>query len=165
MNSLATNAPRPDALRHVSKGEHMSDQPSQDLGDLNVDTENLYHEETFTDLRAASIRRHTPVKADGSPDPGRSTTYIGETTLMTQMGPIPVHFSIEAKSLSEAFGKFPDGVKSAIERLNDRAKELAREEASRIVVPSSMPPGMQPGMQPGGAPVAGQAASKIFLKK
>lgn len=139
----------------------MSDQASQELGELNVDTGNLYQEETFTDLRAASIRRHTPVKADGSPDPARSTTYIGETTLMTQMGPFPVQFPIEANSLDEAFGKFPDGVKAAVERLNERAKELARDEASRIVVPSSVPPGMQPG----GVPGAGQGANKIFLKK
>lgn len=150
------------ASRQVTEGEHMSDQASQDLGELEVDTGNLYQEETFTDLRAASIRRHTPIKSDGTPDPERSTTYIGETTLMTQMGPFPVQFPIEADSLDQAFKKFPEGVKTAVERLNERAKELARDEASRIVVPSAVPPGMQPGGAPGGA---GAGAGKIFLKK
>ena len=54
---------------------------------------------------------------------------------MTQMGPIPVQFPIEADSLEAAFGLFPEGIKAAVEKLNDRAKEMAREEASRIVVP------------------------------
>lgn len=139
----------------------MSDKASAELGDLSVDVENLYHEETFSDLRAASIRRQTPVKTDGSRDPERPVLYIGETTLVTQMGPFPVQFPIEAESLDDAFKQFPDGVKAAVERLNERAKELAREEASRIVVPSGMPPGAQPGGVPGG----GQAGGKIFLKK
>lgn len=143
----------------------MSEKDSPDLRELNIDTDNLYLEETFTDLRAASIRRHTPVKADGTPDSGRKVTYLGETTLMTQMGPFPVQFAIEAESLEDAFKKFPDGVKSAVERLNERAKEMAREEASRIVVPSAMPQGMQgggPGTGQGGVPPGG---GKIFLKK
>ncbi len=136
----------------------MSEKDSPELRDLNVDTDNLYKEETFTDLHAASVRRQSPVKADGSPDDSRPVMYIGETTLMTQMGPFPVQFSIEAESLKDAFGKFPEGVKAAVERLNERAKELAREEASRIVVPSAMPgAGQGGGVPPGGG--------KIFLKK
>ena len=139
----------------------MSEKDSPELRELNVDTENLYKEETFTDLRAASVRRQSPVKSDGSSDPGRPVLYIGETTLMTQMGPFPVQFAIEAKTLDEAFKKFPDGVKAAVERLNERAKELAREEASRIVVPSAMPQGV-PGAGQAGVPPGG---GKIFLKK
>lgn len=140
----------------------MTDQTSQELGTLSVDTENLYKEETFTDLRSASVRRQSPVNTDGSPDTTRPTMYIGETTLMTQMGPFPVQFPIEADSLEDAFGKFPEGVKAAVERLNERAKEMAREEASRIVVPSTMPPAGVPGA---GVPGAGQGGNKIFLKK
>ncbi len=139
----------------------MSEMDSPELRDLKVDTNNLYKEETFTDLQAASVRRQSPVKADGSADGSRPVLYIGETTLMTQMGPFPVQFAIEANSLDDAFKKFPEGVKVAVERLNERAKELAREEASRIVVPSAMPQGV-PGGGQGGVPPAG---GKIFLKK
>ena len=55
----------------------------------------------------------------------------------------------EAETLDEAFKKFPEGVKAAVERLNERAKELAREEASRIVVPSAAPSGPLGGGMPG----------------
>jgi hypothetical protein len=121
-----------------------------------VDTGNLHREEVFTDLHAASVRRLTPVKADGSDDKAREVIYIGETNLMTQMGPLPVQFPIEAKSLEDAFNQFADGVKGAIERLNERAKEMVREESSRIVVPGAgAAPGLggapgMPGMRPGG---------------
>ena len=104
---------------------------------LQVDVDNLYREESFTDLRSANIKRLTPVTADGDTDSERATQYIGDTTLMTQMGPIPVQFPIDAKSLSAAFEKFPDGVQAAIERLQERAQEMAREESSRIVVPGA----------------------------
>jgi hypothetical protein len=117
------------------------DQKGPSAAEITVDTTNLHREEVFTDLQAASIRRLTPVKADGSQDDGRDVIYIGETNLMTQMGPLPVQFPIEAKSLDDAFSQFAEGVKGAIERLNERAKEMAREESSRIVVPGAAAPG------------------------
>ncbi|NIR30093.1 MAG: hypothetical protein GWN84_12420 [Gammaproteobacteria bacterium] len=132
--------------------------------ELDVDTENLYREETFTDLRAASVRRLTPVNPDGSPDSERETMFIGDTTLMTQVGPMPVQFGIEAETLEQAFKKFPEGVKGAIERLNERAKEMAREEASRIVVPQGgVPPGFTGGGGHGG-PMPSGGGGKIMLK-
>ncbi len=108
---------------------------------MSVDTTNLYREEVYSDLRAASIRVLTPVKVDGSPDPERTRQFIGDTQLMTQMGPIPVQFELAAENLEEAFAQFPQGVREAVERLSERARDMAREEASRIVVPSKMPGG------------------------
>ena len=137
----------------------MSDRESKTIDDFDVDVDNLYREEVFTDSRAASIRRLTPVDGNGGDDPSRSAMYVGETSLMTQMGPVPVSFQIEADSLSEAFGQFPEGVKKAIEQLNERAREMMREEASRIVVPTGAPPEMG-----GGMPGAGAPGGKIFLK-
>ncbi len=131
----------------------MTEQQGTSAAEITVDTGNLHREEVFTDLHAASIRRLTPVKADGSTDSGRDAIYIGETNLMTQMGPLPVQFPIEAKSLDDAFSQFAEGVKGAVERLNERAKEMVREESSRIVVPGAAPPGLggagAPGMRPG----------------
>ena len=69
--------------------------------EITVDVENLHREEVFSDLQAASVRRLTPVKSDGSTDTTRDIIYIGETNLMTQMGPLPVQFPIEAKSLDD----------------------------------------------------------------
>lgn len=133
------------------------------VSDITVDTANLYREEVFSDLRAASIRRLTPVKVDGQVDESRDPMYIGDTTLMTQMGPLPVQFALEAKSLEDAFAKFPEGVKEAVAQLNERAREMVRDEASRIVVPNGMPPGMSAGA-PGAAPGAMPGPGKIVLK-
>jgi hypothetical protein len=123
----------------------MANQSPQQADSMTVDVDNLYREESYTDLRAASVRVLVPVKVDGSVDPSRPTHYIGDTTLMTQMGPLPVQFPLEAENLADALAKFPDGVREAIERLQERAKEMAREEASRIVVPGKSPGGMPGG--------------------
>jgi len=128
----------------------MAADTSQTTDSLSVDIDNLYREESFTDLRAANIKRLTPVTHNGDPDATRPTQYIGDTTLMTQMGPIPVQFPLVADSLRAAFEKFPEGVEAAIERLQERAQEMAREESSRIVVPGGGGPGPRPGVGPGG---------------
>jgi hypothetical protein len=111
------------------------------LSDIEVDRSNLYREEVFTDLKIASIRVLTPVTAEGTLDASRSVLYTGETQLMSQMGPVPVHAPIEAANLDEAIAKFPDAVNAAVERLMDEAREMQRREASRIVVPGQPPPG------------------------
>jgi hypothetical protein len=124
--------------------------------ELKPDTGNLYREETFTDMHVATVRRFTPVTPEGAEDRSRPTQYVGETTLMTQVGPVPVTFVLEARTLGEAFRKFPEGVQQAVEQLNERAKQLVRDEASRIVVPTAAPRDMAgPGL-PG--------SSKIVLK-
>ena len=86
----------------------MEKQP-EGLDAFTIDADNLYREESITDLKAATIRKMVPIKIDGSADENRSIKFIGDTTLMTQMGPIPVQFPIEADSLEAAFGLFPEG--------------------------------------------------------
>ena len=115
----------------------MSTDSPNPLGDIAVDPNNLYREETFTDLKVATLQRLTPIKPDGSADPSRETLFVGQTQLLSQAGPVPVHCPIEAASLSEAMEKFPAAVKQAVERLVEEAREIQRQEASRIVVPGS----------------------------
>jgi hypothetical protein len=110
------------------------------LGEISVDQDNLYREETFTDLKVASIRRLSPIKADGIDDAGRPILFIGETTLMSQRGPLPINCPIEATTLEEALEAFPQAVQLAVERLMEEAREMQRQEASRIVVPGQGPP-------------------------
>ena len=129
----------------------MADQEGIPTDAVSVDTENLSREESITDLRAATIRQLIPIKVDGSEDKSRPRKFIGDTTLMTQMGPIPVQFPLEAETLDKAFDLFSDGIKGAIARLNERAKELAREESSRIVVPGQGGARGQPAGMPGAA--------------
>lgn len=117
----------------------MSDQPV--MAEITVDKDNLYREESFTDLKVASIRRLSPIREDGSPDESRPTLFVGETTLMSQRGPLPVQAPIEATTLTEAFERFPSAVNKAVDELIDQARELQRQEASRIVVPGQAPAG------------------------
>lgn len=126
----------------------------QGLDQIQVDTNNLYREESFTDLKVASIRRLVPIKVDGTDDDTRTAIYTGSAHIMSQMGPVPVNAEIDASSLQEALEKFPDAIKAGIERMVEEAKEMQRQEASRIVVPKTAPPGMA-GPGAGGAPGGG----------
>jgi hypothetical protein len=125
-----------------------------DLPDIQLDIQALYREDVFTDRRAGSIRRLTPVTSDGSVDASRAVLFSGQTQLLTPAGVLPLGFEIEAQTLDEALKKFPDGVKVALEQAIDEAREMRREAASRIVVPevgSSVGPG--PGSGSGGGKI------------
>jgi hypothetical protein len=132
----------------------VSEEPTNPLAEIAVDTDNLYREETFSDLKVASIRRLTPVTAEGLDDPSRPTLFIGETTLMSARGPLPINCPIEAETLTAAFDAFPQAVQDAVERLMEEARELQRQEANRIVVPGQGPGGLG-GMPGGGMPGGG----------
>ncbi len=119
------------------RSSKLSSPSSTPLEDIEVYSENLYLEEVFTDLKVATLRRLTPVKADGSPDETRPTLFHGQTQLMSQMGPLPVNCAIEAANLEEAMQKFPEAIALAIERMIEEAKEAQRQESSRIIVPGA----------------------------
>ncbi len=137
----------------------MASEQGRSAQDMEVDMENLYREEVFTDLGAASVRRLTPITKDGSDDPNRPVLFLGDTQIMTQMGALPLQFPLEASTLEEAFKAFGGAVKEAVERLNDRAREAMREEASRIVVPGAVP-----GALGGGVPAPGPGGKLIIDK-
>jgi hypothetical protein len=120
-----------------------------DIPDVQLDSKGLYREDVFTDRRAGSIRRLTPVTSDGAPDPSRPVLFSGQTQLLTPAGVLPLGFELEANTLEEALQKFPEGVKEALEQAIDEARELRREAASRIVVPE-VGSGVGPGSGPAG---------------
>ena len=119
-----------------------------DLPEVRLDPAGLYREEIYTDRRAGTIRRLTPVTVDGATDPDRPVLFSGQTQLLTPAGVLPLVFEIEASTLEEALAKFPDGVNVALEQAIDEAREMRREAASRIVVPEVGGGGVGPG--PGG---------------
>ena len=127
-----------------------------DLPEVELDSKNLYREDVFTDRRAGSIRRLTPVTMDGAPDASRAVLFSGQTQLLTPAGILPLGFEIEAGTLEEALRKFPDGVKVALEQAIDEARELRREAASRIVVPE-----VGSGLGAGPGPAAGGGKIKF----
>ncbi len=102
---------------------------------LELDADNLYREDMFTDQKIGSIRQLTPVKRDGSTDTARPVLYIGETSLMTPAGTLPIHFKLEAANLEEAVKRFSDTANQAIQETMEQLRELRRQAASSIVVP------------------------------
>lgn len=119
----------------------MSSPHPMSVSEIAVDRGNLYREETFTDLKVATLQQLTPVKPDGSRDESRETIFIGQTTLMSQAGPVPVSCPIDAKTLEEAIEKFPEAIRQGVERIIEEAREIQRQESSRIVIPGGpLPP-------------------------
>jgi hypothetical protein len=106
------------------------------IADIKINIDNLYKEETFTDLTFATIRRLTPVKVDGSVDETRDIFFTGTAQLMSPNGPVPVTCLIEgATNLSEAATQLPDAIEKTVELMIAEAKEMQRQESSRIVLP------------------------------
>lgn len=119
----------------------MADSQNDRNADPKMDPSALFREDTYTDRQVGTIRTLTPVKSDGSPDPGRKMVYAGEAQIMTNAGPLPINFEIDAASLGEAAQKFADTAKVAIERTVRDLQEMRRQAASSIVVPGAMPGG------------------------
>ena len=113
----------------------MAQQP--ELPEIKLDATSLYREEIFTDRRAGTLRRMTPVKVDGSVDETRAVLFSGQTQLLTPGGVLPLGFDIEAASLEEALTRFPEAVKLALDEAIEEAREMRREASSRIVVPDA----------------------------
>jgi hypothetical protein len=107
------------------------------LSEIKLDAKSLYREEVFTDLRVGTLKQLTPVTSDGSRDMGRPMAYVGETQLMSQVGPLPVQAPIEADNLKQALERFPAAIQRAVEAMITEVKELQRKEMSRIVVPGA----------------------------
>ncbi len=124
--------------------------------ELSMDAGDLYREEVFTDRRAGTIRRLVPVTADGDDDPSRPVRYVGQAQLMTPVGVMPLTFELDADSLKAAVERFPAGVREAVERAIEEAKELRRQASSSIVVPESGQVDLGGGLPPGGLPGGGK---------
>jgi len=124
--------------------------------EIRMDTSNLYREEVFTDNTVGTLRRLSPVTADGEADSSRPVQYVGSTQVLTSAGPLPLSFEIEAGSLTDAAAAFGDAAKQAFERTMDELRELQRQQASSIVVPKA-------GMDPMGGAGGGMGGGKIHL--
>ena len=103
--------------------------------DLTVNQDNLYIEESFTDIDMASIRRLTPVKPNGIKDKSRKPLFVGHTQLMTPQGPLPIQSLLKARNLKEALEEFPSAMKKAIEKMLEELNKMRQKEESRIIVP------------------------------
>src|ERR1700744_4029853 len=102
-----------------------------------MDPGQIYREETFTDRRVGTIRRLTPVTADGADDAGRPVRYLGQAQVMTPMGAVPISFELEGTSLSAAIAKFGEAAEQAVQQTVRELQEMRREQASSLVIPDS----------------------------
>lgn len=118
-----------------------------------MDAAALYREEIFTDRKVGAIRRLTPVKADGAPDPARRTLFVGEAQMITNMGALPLSFEIDAQTLDQAVARYGDATKQAFERAVKELQELRRQASSSIVIPETGAGAFGPGGLPGGGKI------------
>jgi hypothetical protein len=102
-----------------------------------MDPTQIYLEETFTDRKVGTIRRLTPVTADGSTDAARPVIFVGQAQVMTPMGAIPISFELEAVSLNAAIEKFGAAAEQAVQQTMRELQEMRREQASSLVIPDA----------------------------
>lgn len=129
----------------------MALRPPEERGaEAKMDADNLYREEIITDRKVGTLRMMTPVRNDGTVDSARPALFIGEAQIMTQAGPLPINFEIEAKNLSEAVANFGEAAKEGVERTVRELQELRRQQSSSIVVPGAGGLGGMGGLGGGG---------------
>ena len=109
--------------------------------DFTVDRENLYREESITDLKVASIRRMVPVTPSGEDDPSRTPIFLGHTQIITPQGPLPLQAKLMANNLQEAMDAFPAAMEQEMAKMIEQLRKMQEEEQtkqrddSRIIVP------------------------------
>jgi hypothetical protein len=111
--------------------------PEERAPEARMDADNLYREEIVTDRKVGTLRMMTPIKSDGTTDAARATLFIGEAQIMTQAGPLPINFEIEADNLADAVAQFGDAAREGVERTVKELQELRRQQQSSIVVPGA----------------------------
>jgi hypothetical protein len=127
----------------------------QNPNDPKMNANDLYREDIYSDRRVGTIRVLTPVKPDGTTDPARAVSYVGQAQIMTPAGALPLSFEIEAKNLAEACEHFADAAHVAFEETMKELQEMRRQQASSIVIPDAGAASALTGA-PGGAPPRGK---------
>ena len=120
----------------------MAGAPPGGVRDAKMDATSLYREEIYTDRAAATLRVLVPVTAAGAPDPGRSTVYMGEAQILTNMGPLPINFEIDATSLADAVARYGDAAKAGVENAMRELQEMRRQASSSLVIPQGGVPNL-----------------------
>lgn len=107
-----------------------------------VSRDNLYREESITDMKVASIRRLVPIKVDGSVDESRTPIFVGSTQLMSPEGPLPLQAVLPANNFEEALNSFPEAMEQAmaemieqVQKMQEMHRAQKQKENSRIIVP------------------------------
>jgi hypothetical protein len=123
--------------------------PEDQITEKQMDPNELYREEIFTDRKLGTIRRLTPVTSEGGTDTGRAVIYVGQAQILTAAGALPINFEIPARSLAEAVEGFAEAASTGVDQAMKELEQLRRDAASSIIVPEvgAAPPNP---MAPGG---------------
>ena len=113
----------------------MANDPGSRTPDTAMDAASLYREEIYTDRKVGTLRVLSPIKADGTTDTRRRTVYQGEAQLMTNVGPLPISFDIDADNLADAVAKYGEATKAGVDRAMRELQEMRRQASSSIVLP------------------------------
>ncbi len=110
--------------------------------DFKVDKNNLYREESVTDLKIANIQRLIPIHLDGSEDSSRETIFLGRTQLNSPQGPIPIQAKLSAKTLEQAMDMFPKAMEAETQKVVESFRQMQQQQEqqkkakqSNIIVP------------------------------
>jgi hypothetical protein len=112
-------------------GNSMSDNSPE----ISMNPDELYVEEMFTDNKVGTIRKMTPVDANGDVDSSRPVVFIGSTQMMTPAGPLPLNFELEGSTIGEAAANFGAAAQKSLEDTMKELEQMRRDQASQIVVP------------------------------
>ena len=123
----------------------MATHASAPPGAAKMDAASLYREEIYTDRIGATMRVLIPVTKDGAPDNSRPTLYLGEAQILTNMGPLPINFEIDANNLADAVAKYGDAAKAGVESAMRELQEMRRQASSSLVIPQGGVPNLSGG--------------------
>ena len=98
------------------------------MNEAQLDKENLYREETYTDMKIGSLHKLIPIKIDGTPDESRPAHFTARTQLMSPSGPVPVQADLKAETLETALEEFPSAISVAVEEMVSQAQKFQQEQ-------------------------------------
>jgi len=127
----------------------------QELPEIELERDNLYREESYTDRRVGTLQRLVPITADGDEDPAREVVFTGQAQLMTPMGALPLSFEIPATTFQEALDGYSAAARQAMEQTVQELQEMQREQAGGLVMPGQGGGGGMPGGGQGGGGFGG----------
>src|SRR5271165_852485 len=95
-----------------------------DARQATMDATQIYREDIFTDRKVGTIRRMTPVTADGKDDATRPVLFVGQAQVMTPMGALPISFELDSTTLDGAIAKFGVAAAEAVQQTMQELQEL-----------------------------------------
>ncbi|WP_348672451.1 hypothetical protein [uncultured Abyssibacter sp.] len=111
-----------------------------ELPEFKLDEADLYREDVFTDRKAGTIRRMTPVTATGEDDSSRPVMFEGQASVLTPGGALPLNFELPGPTFEDALAQYPDAARAALEQTIEDINRMRREQQSSIVVPGQQAP-------------------------